>query len=154
MHADLYWPQLVNLNFMTLVFSFRKWSHMAPFGDINMIRCTFQKRDEVKNSSVFQQILTKYFSSNTLHSVSPWLANLVSQDVVPADGASDKGSAFVYRPPLPNITTKPLSTFIQINPDPAAVHKVRIYCHVAHYYLFVTATVTESDCNTFCTVLQ
>ena len=29
-----------------------------------------------------------------------------------------------FRPPLPNITTKPLSTFVQINPDPSAAGKV------------------------------
>jgi hypothetical protein len=30
----------------------------------------------------------------------------------------------VYKPPLPNITTKPLSTFIHVNPDPQAAVKV------------------------------
>lgn len=30
----------------------------------------------------------------------------------------------MYKPPLPNITTKPLSTFIQVNPDPNAAAKV------------------------------
>lgn len=30
----------------------------------------------------------------------------------------------MYKPPLPNITTKPLSTFIHMNPDPQATSKV------------------------------
>ena len=33
-------------------------------------------------------------------------------------------SEYVYLPPLPNITTKPLSTFIHVSPDPLAAAKV------------------------------
>ncbi|GFS16918.1 nucleoside diphosphate kinase, partial [Elysia marginata] len=37
----------------------------------------------------------------------------------------DKSAApYLYTPPLPDISTKPLSTFIQINQDPQAARKI------------------------------
>ncbi|KAK3107616.1 hypothetical protein FSP39_018349 [Pinctada imbricata] len=75
-------------------------------------------KDEVKDSSPFHQLVSKFLSTNTLHSVCPWLQDLVSVEV------PGESSGYTYRPPLPNITTKPLSTFIQIKPDQSAASKV------------------------------
>ncbi|XP_053408690.1 dynein axonemal assembly factor 8-like isoform X2 [Mercenaria mercenaria] len=84
------------------------------------------KKSESKNTTVFQQHLQKYFSTNTLHSVCPWLQNMVSMELGPpgADESDDQKYSYMYKPPLPNITTKPLSTFIHVNPDPQAAVKV------------------------------
>ena len=83
------------------------------FSSIN-VGCV-QKKDEVKDRSPFQQLLTKFLSVNTLQSVCPWLQDLVSMEVAsPGEGEADN-APFVYRPPLPNITTRPLSTFIQVS---------------------------------------
>ncbi|XP_060589717.1 dynein axonemal assembly factor 8-like [Ruditapes philippinarum] len=84
------------------------------------------KKSENKNATVFQQHLQKYFSTNTLHSVCPWLQNMVSMELGPPgdQDSPDHENSYVYKPPLPNITTKPLSTFIHVNPDPQAAVKV------------------------------
>jgi hypothetical protein len=94
-----------------------------------MIHCTetieilFQARDET--STPFQQSLIKFLSTRTLHTVCPWLAELVSMGVTSLDTIqSDSSKPYVYRPSLPNITTRPLSTFLQINPDPNSVRKI------------------------------
>ncbi|XP_060073808.1 dynein axonemal assembly factor 8-like [Ylistrum balloti] len=82
-------------------------------------------KDEVKDSSPFQQHLAKFLSTNTLHTVCPWLQDLVSGEVPSSQVDPATGSpSYIYRPPLPNITNKPLSTFIQINPDHSAAQKV------------------------------
>ncbi|XP_033757946.1 uncharacterized protein LOC117340288 isoform X2 [Pecten maximus] len=82
-------------------------------------------KDEVKDSSPFQQHLAKFLSTNTLHTVCPWLQDLVSGEVPSSQVDPATGNpSYVYRPPLPNITNKPLSTFMQINPDHSAAQKV------------------------------
>ncbi|OWF38942.1 uncharacterized protein LOC110465662 [Mizuhopecten yessoensis] len=82
-------------------------------------------KDEVKDSSPFQRHLAKFLSTNTLHTVCPWLQDLVSGEVPSSQVDPATGSpSYVYRPPLPNITNKPLSTFMQINPDQSAAQKV------------------------------
>lgn len=94
---------------------------MNPYFDFSL----FQVRDEMKDSSPFQQHLAKFLSTNTLHSVCPWLQDLVSGEVPSSQVDPVTGNpAYVYRPPLPNITNKPLSTFMQINPDHHAAQKV------------------------------
>lgn len=88
-------------------------------------RHLLSKSKKNKNSTAFQQHLQKYLSTNTLHTVCPWLQNIVPMDL--AAMTSTDGSDipdYVYRPLLPNVTTKPLSTFITINPDPQAATKV------------------------------
>ncbi|CAH1795909.1 unnamed protein product [Owenia fusiformis] len=83
-----------------------------------------QKQKKLKGGGKggqFQQLLSKFLSGSTLQSTCPWLAALVSTNLTPA--GSSPSHSFTYRPPLPNITTKPLSTFIQINPDSTAVRK-------------------------------
>ena len=82
-----------------------------------------QSKDDLKGTSAFHQHLTKYLSTNTLHSVCPWLQDMVSTDVRPLNSKSNE-SGYAYRPPLPNITTKPLSTFIEVSPDHQAASKV------------------------------
>ena len=79
----------------------------------------------MKGSSAFQQFVTKFLSTNTLQSVCPWLQDMVSVEVpcTQVNPVSNEPT-YVYRPPLPNITTKPLSTFVQVNSDPQAAHKV------------------------------
>ncbi len=81
------------------------------------------QRDDVKNSTAFQHILTKYFSVNTLHTVCPWLADMVSLDVSAAD-QTPASPSFTYRAPLPHISKNPLSTFIQVSTDLSAANKV------------------------------
>ncbi|XP_064651155.1 dynein axonemal assembly factor 8-like [Lineus longissimus] len=82
-------------------------------------------RDET--TTPFQQSLIKFLSTNTLHTVCPWLAELVSMDVTSRDmmqSDSDSSKPHVYRPSLPNITVRPLSTFLQVNPDPNSTRKI------------------------------
>lgn len=81
-------------------------------------------KDEVKNNSPFQQFLTKFLSTNTLHTVCPWLQAVVPIDISCPSQDPEDTATYVYRAPLPIITTKPLSTFIQMNPDPQAAQKV------------------------------
>lgn len=69
--------------------------------------------------------MTKFLSTNTLHSVCPWLEDMVSVEVPCSQvDQSTNTPSYIYKPPLPNITTKPLSTFIQVNPDHQAAQKV------------------------------
>ena len=70
------------------------------------------------------QLLTKYLSTNNLHDVCPWLGALVSMEITSPKKDDPDAPSYCYTPPLPNITTKPLSTFIHVNPDPAGAHKV------------------------------
>lgn len=84
-------------------------------------------RDEVKDSSAFLQVISKFLATNTLQSVCYWLQDLVSLQVQGPAGEVQAGAGtqpFTYTPPLPVITTRPLSTFMQVNPDPDAVCKV------------------------------
>ena len=74
----------------------------------------------MRDLSPFLKLLTAYLSRNTLHTVCPWLADLVSMTVsrgeaTPAAGTSSEEAAHSYKPPLPNITTRPLSSFIQVH---------------------------------------
>ena len=78
----------------------------------------------MKNNSPFQQFLTKFLSTNTLHTVCPWLQAVVPIDISCPSQDPEDTATYVYRAPLPIITTKPLSTFIQMNPDPQAAQKV------------------------------
>ena len=49
---------------------------------------------------------------------------MVSMEVRSAD--VDDAAPFVYRPPLPNITNKPLSTFVQVSPHCCQSTKVGV----------------------------
>lgn len=84
------------------------------------ITVCFQLKDNVKDASVFYQLVTKYLSTNTLNSVCPWLSDMVSIGI---DG-ENQNTGFVYTPPLPDITTKPLSTFIEVNPNMQAAQRL------------------------------
>ncbi|RUS90011.1 hypothetical protein EGW08_002198, partial [Elysia chlorotica] len=82
------------------------------------------KNNQMKGGSKFSQHLSKFLTVNTLYTVGPWLDNLVSV-VLKSEKPEDKSAApFHYTPPLPDISTKPLSTFIQINQDPQAARKI------------------------------
>ncbi|KAK3592482.1 hypothetical protein CHS0354_014980 [Potamilus streckersoni] len=82
-------------------------------------------KDELKDSSTFQKHMIKFLSTNTIKTVSPWLEDMESMEVASAQEVSlEHKVAYIYRPPLPEITTKPLSTFIQVNSDPQAAFKV------------------------------
>lgn len=54
----------------------------------------------------------------------PWLQAVVPIDISCPSQDPEDTATYVYRAPLPIITTKPLSTFIQMNPDPKAAQKV------------------------------
>lgn len=59
----------------------------------------FQKSD-VKNTA-FQQHLQKLFSTNTLHSVCPWLQNMVSMELGPGGdetGDQEPGQLILFIP--------------------------------------------------------
>ncbi|GFO29899.1 nucleoside diphosphate kinase [Plakobranchus ocellatus] len=82
------------------------------------------KSDQMKGSSKFGQHLSKFLTVSTLYTVCPWLESLVSV-TMKSERPEDKAApSFLYTPPLPDISTKPLSTFIQINPDPQAARKI------------------------------
>ena len=69
--------------------------------------------------SPFLKLLTWFFSRNTLHSVCSAVGDITPVTVASDDAKCDSDSH--YRPPLPSISTKPLSTFIQVRakPNPA-----------------------------------
>jgi len=71
----------------------------------------FQKKD-IGGLSAFQQMLTKFFSTNNLKDVNPWLMDCVAQPIGSVN--KTKTAQYVYTPTLPEVTTKPLSTFIQV----------------------------------------
>ncbi|XP_052272728.1 dynein axonemal assembly factor 8-like isoform X2 [Dreissena polymorpha] len=105
-----------------------------------------KKSDRLTNTA-FHQHLQKYLATNTLHTVCPWLQNMVSMDVTPGgegEGISDDTPNYAYRPPLPNITTKPLSTFIHVNPDPQAASKV-FNTAVGFFWQTVDSDETKHD---------
>jgi len=80
-----------------------------------------------KDVSPFQKILSKFLTTNTLQTVCPWLEDIVAQEITSAcdeQCPSDHQSSFVYRPPLYTVNTRPLSTFVQPNPDARAVDRV------------------------------
>ena len=87
---------------------------------ILQLYCIFQKDD----LTPFQKVLTKFLSTNSLYSVCPWLDELVSLEISPDQPEQGSTEPFVYRPPLPKITNRPLSTFIQMNPGVAAAARV------------------------------
>ena len=62
----------------------------------------FQKREESKGATPFLQIITKFLSVNTLHTVSPWVASLAPNEVKgQANGHTEGQPVFSYIPPLP-----------------------------------------------------
>ena len=87
------------------------------------------QRDEVKGSSRFAQHMNKLLSTNTLFSVCPWLDALVSVDVT-SERPEDQGAKkYCYTPPLPKISTKPLSTFVQVESRVSTVYfSTLIHC--------------------------
>jgi hypothetical protein len=101
------------------------------------VTCDFLQKDSSKELSPFHKIVTKFLATNTLQSVCPWLADIVPQEVhgpqrtsfpsvgnpSPNSAASSGRPSFVYRPSLFTVTTRPLSTFVQLNPDPRAVQR-------------------------------
>ncbi|XP_070548273.1 dynein axonemal assembly factor 8-like [Ptychodera flava] len=86
-------------------------------------------RDEFKDSSPFQQSVTKFLSTNTIQTVCPWLQGLFAYEVggksqVLKSSASDNSGVQAdgsYRPTLPAVTTKPLSTLTSLSRDLHAV---------------------------------
>jgi len=77
--------------------------------------------------SPFQKILSKFLTTNTLQTVCPWLEDIVAQEITSAHDEQcpcDHQSSFVYCPPLYTVNTRPLSTFVQPNPDARAVDRV------------------------------
>ncbi|KAJ8034916.1 Nucleoside diphosphate kinase 7 [Holothuria leucospilota] len=92
-------------------------------------------KNEKRSCTPFQNILTKFFASNTLQSLCPWLEEL-SYFAISNKGdliSSPPGSRYescledgTYLPPVPHVTTRPLSTFLSVNPDPMAAS--RVFC--------------------------
>jgi len=76
--------------------------------------------------SPFQKILGKFLTTNTLQTVCPWLEDVVSQEICSdhVNQSLDDPLPFVYCPPLCTVSTQPLSTFVQLNPDARAVERV------------------------------
>ena len=68
----------------------------------------------MKVSSKFGQHLSKFLTVNTLYTVGPWLESLVSVTMKSERPEDKSANPFLYCPPLPDISTKPLSTFIQV----------------------------------------
>ncbi|XP_013420923.1 uncharacterized protein LOC106181165 isoform X1 [Lingula anatina] len=104
-------------------------------------------KDAVKSCTPFQQQVTKFLSTNTLHSVCPWLQDFTSVEISsPPSPSTDHPTSqkFAYKPPLPNITTKPLSTFMQMRTDPDAVKKV-FGTPVGFFYQSVESDECQAD---------
>lgn len=115
---------------------------------IFLIVLTCLQKDSLKELSPFHKILTKFLATNTLQSVCPWLADIVAHDIRvplpprpkttdPRSGTTTSSPAqqfFVYRPSLFAVTTRPLSTFIQMNPDPRAVQHHFAGAPVGYYW--------------------
>ena len=79
-----------------------------------------------KDASPFQKILGRFLTTNTLHTVCPWLDDTVAREIRSADDvdATSDEPSFVYCPPLHTVNARPLSTFMQPNPDAAAVARL------------------------------
>ena len=103
------------------------------------IYCVILQKDDL---TPFQKVLTKFLATNSLHTVCPWLDDLVSQDIS-ADHGSTEQSTFIYRPPLPKTTNRPLSTFVQVNPGAEAGGRV-LSLHVGFFW-----QVLDSDDTAF-----
>ena len=56
-----------------------------------------QLKDEVKDISPFHQLVSKYLSTNTLHSVCCWLQDLVSVEVPSPQNGTDGTPGYLYR---------------------------------------------------------
>ena len=56
----------------------------------------------------------------------PWLDDIAAQEITSADveRCSNDHNLFIYRPPLYTVNARPLSTFIQPNPDARAVERI------------------------------
>ncbi|KAH9504288.1 hypothetical protein Btru_064554 [Bulinus truncatus] len=81
-------------------------------------------KDENKGCSKFYKFLNNLLLTNTVASVCPWL-DMLTPVAVQSDQPEENGAPpYAYSPLLPKISTKPLSTFIQINPDPQAARKM------------------------------
>ena len=92
--------------------------------DVMPLFLTIFQKDE---STAFQKDLAKFLSTNTLHTVCPWLEALFSPDIGPdqsAEPSVEQQSPSVYKPLLSNITTRPLSSFVQVTPDAASAVRV------------------------------
>ncbi|XP_055867337.1 dynein axonemal assembly factor 8-like isoform X2 [Biomphalaria glabrata] len=81
-------------------------------------------KDENKGCSKFFKFMNNLLLTNTVATVCPWL-DMLSPVAVQSD-QPEEGEAppYTYSPPLPKISTKPLSTFVQINPDSQAAKKI------------------------------
>ena len=71
----------------------------------------------------FQTFLTRFFSANTLQMVCPCTEALTSNDIF-SSTLDLQTSQFVYRPSLPVISTKYLSSYIHVSQDKDSVNKV------------------------------
>ncbi|XP_063960044.1 dynein axonemal assembly factor 8-like isoform X1 [Lytechinus pictus] len=90
-------------------------------------------RNEVRDMTPFQQTVSKFLTSKNLHTLAPWLplAFRFAQefsgeplDLKPIpmeatqEGATDTGT---YIPPYPQVSSKPLATYVALSTSPCAV---------------------------------
>lgn len=81
----------------------------------------FQQRSAYHDFTPFHIIVKQFLLRNTLQSVCTFMQGLVSNEICSLTSAHGKGT--MYLPSLPQISSQPLSTFIQLNTDSDAVNK-------------------------------
>ena len=85
---------------------------------------TILQKDDL---TTFQKVLAKFLSTNTLYTVCPWLEALFSPDIgtdQTTQRSVEQQSPSVFRSLLRNVTTRPLSSFVQVTPDAASAGRV------------------------------
>lgn len=87
-----------------------------------------QKKEQLKTATPFQAFLTNFLAAETLQSVCPCVAAFSSYDIpAPKSAPLDTPASsqqYTYRPNLPVVSTKHLSSFIYVNQDQNAVHRI------------------------------
>ncbi|XP_071807042.1 dynein axonemal assembly factor 8-like [Asterias amurensis] len=109
-------------------------------------------KEETRDSTVFQSNVATFLKINTLNTVCPWIektfsyaihrnGNLIGapEEPVNYDAVLEDGS---YVPPLPLVSSRPLSTFLTLNPDRDSMQ--RVFNNLSNDASFFWQTV-ESD---------
>ncbi|ESO90664.1 hypothetical protein LOTGIDRAFT_233665 [Lottia gigantea] len=82
------------------------------------------KSKKYQGGNPFMQYVHNFLTTYTLLSVCPWLLGIVSMEVEGPKGDIPDLKSYTYIPPLPNITDKPLASFIEVHQDPQAANRI------------------------------
>eukprot|EP00057_Strongylocentrotus_purpuratus_P006231 XP_011660705.1 PREDICTED: uncharacterized protein LOC580349 isoform X3 [Strongylocentrotus purpuratus] len=93
-------------------------------------------REEVRDMTPFQQTVSKFLTSKNLHTLAPWMPLAFKFALefsgeplelkpipmeAPREGATETGT---YIPPYPQVSSKPLATYMSMSTSPSAVESV------------------------------